>query len=117
MNANTHIGYYNIFWLTKHGFQIILNMNGKCQPCTTLDTEYWFYIPLNLSCEHVQREWMMLMTSPWMEALRASGPVETSIVMMWNRAGRLLATEKKKEIYTIRFNLDLNQGNSNIEQR
>lgn len=41
--------------------------------------------PLKWSCEQVQREWMMLMTSPWVEALRERGPVATSRVTTWKR--------------------------------
>jgi hypothetical protein len=51
-------------------------------------------LPLKFNCEHVHREWMMLMTRPWVEALRDSGPVHTSNVTMWNKNGKWLATEK-----------------------
>ena len=44
--------------------------------------------PLKLSCEQVHREWMMLMTRPWVEARRERGPVDTSRVTTWNRNGR-----------------------------
>ena len=50
--------------------------------------------PAKCSCEQVQREWMMLMTRPCVEARRDSGPVETSNVTIWNRKGRWLATAK-----------------------
>ena len=45
-------------------------------------------VPAKCSCEQVQREWMMLMTRPCVEARRDSGPVDTSSVTMWNRKGR-----------------------------
>ena len=33
--------------------------------------------PLNLIQEQVQRDWIMLITSPWIEARMVGGPVET----------------------------------------
>lgn len=51
--------------------------------------------PLKLSCEQVHREWMMLITKPWVEALRDSGPVATSRVTTWNRYGRWAATSSE----------------------
>ena len=48
--------------------------------------------PLNSSWGQVQREWMMLMTRPWVEACKERGPVHTRRVTTWKRRGRWAAT-------------------------
>ena len=70
--------------------------------CCWQRKKFWikllWYIPLNCNCEHVHREWMILMTRPWVEARKESGPVQTNNVTIWNRNGKWLATEIQKEI-------------------
>jgi len=56
--------------------------------------------PLNVSCEHVHNEWMMLMTRPCVDACSDRGPVQTSRVTMWNNIGRWDATEKHNKTHS-----------------
>lgn len=54
--------------------------------------------PLNFIQEQVQSDWIMLITSPWIEARIVGGPVETRRVTRWNRYGIWLATGKKQAV-------------------
>lgn len=43
------------------------------------------FLPPNEGLVQVQREWMILMTNPWIEALNDTGPVWTNNVTIWNK--------------------------------
>ena len=51
--------------------------------------------PLNFMQEQVHNDWMILITSPCVEARIVGGPVDTRRDTRWNRYGMWLATETK----------------------
>ena len=66
--------------MKKAPYQLLCRMqNNECRESG---------LPPNCSCEHVHKEWMMLMTRPCVEARSDSGPVQTNNVTIWNRNGK-----------------------------
>jgi len=52
-------------------------------------------LPLKEGMVQVHREWMMLMTRPWVEALILKDPEHTRNVTAWNKYGRWRATSRQ----------------------
>ena len=62
------------------------------------------YVPLSKISEHVRIDCNELITSPWIDARRTTGPDDTRSVTMWKISGRCCETENHKSYPNIRTN-------------